>query len=127
MPPWPTSTRKSWRAVTDYATDMNASQPLLVHVVFRFGVGGLENGFVNHYIALSQHLAEYLEDHVGVPDEAISQVYNGVDTERFYPGAGDAIAGCPFRAPDHWLIGSVGRLEAIKDPLNLARAFIRAL
>jgi len=83
--------------------------------------------FVNHYIALSQHLAEYLEDHVGVPDEAISQVYNGVDTERFYPGAGDAIAGCPFRAPDHWLIGSVGRLEAIKDPLNLARAFIRAL
>jgi sugar transferase (PEP-CTERM/EpsH1 system associated) len=83
--------------------------------------------FVNHYIALSQHLAEYLEDQVGVPDEAISQVYNGVDTERFYPGAGDAIAGCPFRAPDHWLIGSVGRLEAIKDPLNLARAFIRAL
>src|ERR1700730_4719014 len=83
--------------------------------------------FVNHYIALSQHLAEYLEDHVGVPDEAISQVYNGVDTERFYPGAGDAIVGCPFRSPDHWLIGGVGRLEAIKDPLNLARAFIRAL
>ena len=83
--------------------------------------------FVNHYIALSQHLAEYLQDHVGVPDEAISQVYNGVDTERFYPSAGDAIAGCPFGAPDHWLIGSVGRLEAIKDPLNLARAFIRAL
>jgi sugar transferase (PEP-CTERM/EpsH1 system associated) len=83
--------------------------------------------FVNHYIALSQHLAEYLQDHVGVPDEAISQVYNGVDTERFYPSTGDAIAGCPFHAPDHWLIGSVGRLEAIKDPLNLARAFIRAL
>jgi sugar transferase (PEP-CTERM/EpsH1 system associated) len=83
--------------------------------------------FVNHYIALSQHLAEYLQDHVGVPDEAISQVYNGVDTERFYPSTGDAIAGCPFHASDHWLIGSVGRLEAIKDPLNLARAFIRAL
>jgi sugar transferase (PEP-CTERM/EpsH1 system associated) len=83
--------------------------------------------FVNHYIALSQHLAEYLQDHVGVPDEAISQVYNGVDTERFYPSTGDAIAGCAFHAPDHWLIGSVGRLEAIKDPLNLARAFIRAL
>ena len=83
--------------------------------------------FVNHYIALSQHLAEYLQQQVGVTDEAISQVYNGVDTERFHPGAGDAIAGCPFHAPDHWLIGSVGRLEAIKDPLNLVRAFIRAL
>ncbi len=82
--------------------------------------------FVNHYIALSQHLAEYLEHQVRVPDEAISQVYNGVDTERFHPGADAAFAGCPFRAPDHWVIGSVGRLEAIKDPLNLVRAFIRA-
>ena len=26
---------------------MNVSQPLLAHVVFRFGVGGLENGIVN--------------------------------------------------------------------------------
>ena len=27
--------------------DMKTSQPLLAHVVFRFGVGGLENGLVN--------------------------------------------------------------------------------
>ena len=26
---------------------MNAAQPLVAHVVFRFGVGGLENGIVN--------------------------------------------------------------------------------
>ena len=26
---------------------MTASQPLIAHVVFRFGVGGLENGIVN--------------------------------------------------------------------------------
>jgi sugar transferase (PEP-CTERM/EpsH1 system associated) len=83
--------------------------------------------FASHYIALSQHLADYLQHQVGLPDEAISQVYNGVDTERFHPGADAEIAGCPFRAPDHWLIGTVGRLEAIKDPLNLARAFVRAL
>lgn len=82
--------------------------------------------FVNRYIALSQHLADYLQYQVGVPDEMISQVYNGVDTDRFHPGDGAAIAGCPFQAPDHWLIGSVGRLEAIKDPLNLVRAFISA-
>jgi sugar transferase (PEP-CTERM/EpsH1 system associated) len=83
--------------------------------------------FVNHYVALSQHLADYLEHQVGVPDEEISQVYNGVDTERFHPGVDAALAGCPFRAPDHWVIGTVGRLESIKDPLNLARGFIRAL
>lgn len=85
--------------------------------------------FVNHYIALSQHLSEYLERQVGVTDTSISQVYNGVDTARFYPAAGArvAIAGCPFHAPEHWLIGYAGRLEEIKDPLNLARAFVRAL
>ena len=85
--------------------------------------------FVNHYIALSQHLAEYLEHQVRVPTASISQIYNGVDTERFYPAAGGRapISHCPFRAADHWLVGSVGRLEAIKDPLNFVRAFVRAL
>ncbi|TMG85222.1 MAG: glycosyltransferase, partial [Betaproteobacteria bacterium] len=52
-----------------------------------------------------------------------------VDTVRFFPATGTRapIAGCPFRAADHWLIGGVGRLEGIKDPLNLVRAFVRAL
>ncbi len=85
--------------------------------------------FVSRYIALSRHLTGYLERQVGVPDRLISQIYNGVDTARFFPAAGTPapIAGCPFRAPDHWLIGSVGRLEGIKDPLNLVRAFVRTL
>ena len=85
--------------------------------------------FVTHYIALSQHLGEYLERQVGVNADSIAQIYNGVDTERFRPAQGgrSAIPGCPFNPIDHWLLGSVGRLEAIKDPLNLARAFVRAL
>ena len=85
--------------------------------------------FVNHYIALSQHLSEYLEHQVGVSATSIAQIYNGVDTARFYPatGARASITGCPFQAPDQWLIGSVGRLEGIKDPLNLVRAFVLAL
>ncbi|HUH94115.1 MAG TPA: TIGR03088 family PEP-CTERM/XrtA system glycosyltransferase [Casimicrobiaceae bacterium] len=83
--------------------------------------------FVSRYIALSRHLADYLEHQVGVPDAILSQIYNGVDTERFFPAHGRApIPDCPFQAPEHWLVGSVGRLETIKDPLNLVRAFVRA-
>ncbi|HTS23441.1 MAG TPA: TIGR03088 family PEP-CTERM/XrtA system glycosyltransferase [Casimicrobiaceae bacterium] len=83
--------------------------------------------FVQHYIALSRHLADYLEQQVGVPDTSLSQIYNGVDTDRFYPSIGrGVIPDCPFQGPDCWLVGSVGRLESIKDPLNLVRAFIRA-
>src|SRR6202030_1494479 len=49
MPPWPASRRKSWRAVAEIRNGhrMNDSRPLLAHVVFRFGGGGLENGIVN--------------------------------------------------------------------------------
>lgn len=85
--------------------------------------------FVHQYIALSRHLEHYLVDHVGVAPQRVVQLYNGVDTQRFHPadGARTPIAGSPFAAPELWVIGGVGRLNAIKDPLLLARAFIRAL
>jgi sugar transferase (PEP-CTERM/EpsH1 system associated) len=85
--------------------------------------------FVTRYVALSRHLEDYLEQQVGVPSGDIEQIYNGVDIELFRPrtGARPAIAGCPFGDRDDWLVGSVGRMEAIKDPLNLASAFVRAL
>jgi sugar transferase (PEP-CTERM/EpsH1 system associated) len=85
--------------------------------------------FVTRYVALSRHLEDYLERQIGVPSELISQIYNGVDTERFHPSAGarPAIPGCPFAEPGQWLVGTVGRMEAVKDPMNLAHAFVRAL
>lgn len=83
--------------------------------------------FVNRYIPLSRHLEEYLEQQVGIAPERIAQIYNGVDTDRFRPSreGRSAIPGCPFGEPDEWLVGTVGRMEAIKDPLVLARAFVR--
>jgi sugar transferase (PEP-CTERM/EpsH1 system associated) len=85
--------------------------------------------FVTHYIALSKDLERYLCSSVGVPVDRVSQIYNGVDASRFRPtSSGRArIEGCPFREPGQWLVGTVGRLEAVKDPLNLVRAFIQAL
>ncbi len=85
--------------------------------------------FVNHYLALSSDLANYLTDKVRVPEARITQIYNGVDTQRFHPAQtqGQPIAGCPFAAPQHWLLGTVGRMQTVKDQPTLARAFIRAL
>lgn len=85
--------------------------------------------FVHQYIALSRHLQRYLLDHVGVPPSRVTQIHNGVDAERFHPDRGEpsSVAGSPFNAPDLWRIGSVGRLQAVKDPVLLARAFMRAL
>ena len=85
--------------------------------------------FVTRYVALSQHLETYLEQAVGIPSDKIEQIYNGVDTERFVRARGVrvAIPGCPFDPARHWLVGTVGRMERVKDPINLAQAFVHAL
>lgn len=84
--------------------------------------------FVHRYVALSRHLQRYLVDAVGVPANRVVQLYNGVDTQRFRPAPQRTpIEGSPFNDPALWLVGTVGRLQAIKDQVLLARAFVRAL
>lgn len=86
--------------------------------------------FVQHYFALSRDLAGYLRDKVHVAPGRITQVYNGVDAQRFSPAAGGSragIAGSPFDDPALWLVGTVGRMQQVKDQPTLARAFTLAL
>lgn len=84
---------------------------------------------VQRYIALSAELDDYLRGAVGVPAARITRIYNGVDTARFHPPAAarDPLPVAGFAGPDEVVIGSVGRMEAVKDPLNLVRAFLLLL
>jgi sugar transferase (PEP-CTERM/EpsH1 system associated) len=84
--------------------------------------------FVSRYVALSRDLERYLQDAVGIPEADVTQIYNGVDTQRFAPAVRTRalIDGCPFADPHLWLIGTVGRLHAVKDQVTLAEAFARA-
>ncbi|WP_326539092.1 TIGR03088 family PEP-CTERM/XrtA system glycosyltransferase [Pseudorhodoferax sp.] len=85
--------------------------------------------FVQHYIALSRDLADYLRERIGVPAARMSQIYNGVDTARFAPAVdgATAIEGCPFDPAQHLLFGTVGRMQTVKDQPMLAQAFVQAL
>jgi len=85
--------------------------------------------FVHHYIALSRDLDDYLERKIHVPPGKITQAYNGVDAELFCPAPGgtQVIAGCPFDPAQHWLVGTVGRMQTVKDQTLLAHAFVSAL
>ena len=84
--------------------------------------------FVSFYLALSRDLAEYLTGIIRVPHDKVLQVYNGVDSVRFHPDpAVSTVAGCPFSCQEHWLLGTVGRMQTVKDQPTLTRAFIRAL
>ena len=84
--------------------------------------------FVSHYVALSRDLERYLTARVGVSQDEVEQIYNGVDTDRFQePATRQLIAGCPFVDSAQYLIGTVGRMQTVKDQTTLARAFIQAL
>jgi len=85
--------------------------------------------FVSRYVALSSELERYLGDRVGIAPRRITQIINGVDTGSFTPRGRErpAIEGCPFADPRHFIVGTVGRLDAVKDQTNLARAFVSAL
>ncbi|MBA3033121.1 MAG: TIGR03088 family PEP-CTERM/XrtA system glycosyltransferase [Gammaproteobacteria bacterium] len=88
----------------------------------------LYNLFVSRYVALSRDLESWLVERIGIPARKVAQIYNGVDLGRFHPAKGpSAIEACPFRHPDHWLVGTVGRMQTVKDQTLLARAFIRAI
>ncbi len=84
--------------------------------------------FVTHFITLSRDLEHYLVSKVGTRQESIQQIYNGVDAERFQPATSrQPIEGCPFDDSGLWLVGTVGRMQTVKDQTTLARAFVRAL
>jgi sugar transferase (PEP-CTERM/EpsH1 system associated) len=83
--------------------------------------------FVHHYIAVSRDLESYLEQKVRVHPSRITQIYNGVDSERFHP-AGEERGEVPcagFAGKGDFVIGTVGRMQDVKDQLTLARAFVR--
>jgi sugar transferase (PEP-CTERM/EpsH1 system associated) len=86
--------------------------------------------FVSRYVALSQELERYLVEDVGIAARRVERICNGVDTERFSPSASGVrspIAGSPFNDPRLVLVGTVGRLQPIKDQITLAGAFCKAL
>ncbi len=88
----------------------------------------LHSPLVHQYVALSGDLAGYLRHSVGIAGSRILQICNGVDTERFQPHSERQSIRESFDRdfrPDSILIGTVGRLEPVKDQLLLANAFIQ--
>jgi sugar transferase (PEP-CTERM/EpsH1 system associated) len=85
--------------------------------------------FVDSYIPLSLDLALWLRNMIGVSERKIVQIYNGVDIGRFRPARKgrnpSPLSG--LNKEDTIVIGTVGRLALVKDPLTLVRAFLRLL
>lgn len=81
--------------------------------------------FVQRFVAVSADLAEWLHDSTGIARDRITHIVNGVDCERFQPlpegkARGSEEFGVP---PGAIVVGTVGRLEAVKGQEQLLRAW----
>ena len=80
---------------------------------------------VDRYITVSKDLERYLVRRVGVAASRITQICNGVDTERFSPSQAKPVDLMPpqLRGEALFVVGSVGRIQPVKDQATLLRAF----
>lgn len=83
--------------------------------------------FVQHYTAVSIDLRQWLVDTIGVRPDRVTQIYNGVDTDKFRPRERKHGRFGPhgFLTQNSFVIGTVGRMEPVKDQITLIRAFIQ--
>lgn len=83
---------------------------------------------LTRFITVSEDLANWLVQTVGISAGKITAICNGVDTEKFRPCGTKSRRYLPenFVGPKVVVVGTVSRFQAIKDPLNLVRAFITA-
>ncbi len=83
----------------------------------------------HRYTAVSANLANWLVQTVGVRPDRVSHICNGVDTGRFYPRNCSRCFPGPegFASEDTLVIGTVGRMQTVKDQPTLVRAFVQLL
>ena len=77
---------------------------------------------IHRYVPMSQDIARWLQEHVGVEPARIRQLYSGVDVERFSPSPAPAREG---RGEGSSLtVGTVGRLDPVKNQASLLQAVL---
>lgn len=79
---------------------------------------------IYQFVAVSEDIKKWLVEDVGIPLNKVVKIINGVDTERFQPAGYKTAAKTKLGLePDAFVIGSVGRLDPVKDYATLVRAF----
>jgi len=80
---------------------------------------------VERYVTVSRSLRDYLVERVGIRPERITTICNGVDTDKFLPAPRKPAGVLPAQMAGEGLviIGTVGRLQPVKDQQLLLRAF----
>jgi sugar transferase (PEP-CTERM/EpsH1 system associated) len=84
---------------------------------------------IDHFIAVSGDLEQWLIEYVGAEPARVSHIANGVDSVQFHPRLGPpAVVGPPgFMHDGVFVVGSVGRMDDAGNHTTLVEAFLRLI
>lgn len=82
--------------------------------------------WIQQFTTVSQDIAGWLSETVRISSSKVTQIYNGVDSVRFSPRSGvrPTVGPLDFSAPGNFLVGTVGRMQTVKDQVTLVQAFL---
>ena len=99
-----------------------ASDPTGANLIRRKIRKGL-NPLISGFVTVSLDLKRWLIQDVGIPEKKVIQIINGVDTNKFAPQKNKkSLRGKFGFDADAFLIGTVGRLDPVKDHKTLINA-----
>ncbi len=84
---------------------------------------------VSRYVALSNDLYRVMCERWRIAPTRVQQIYNGVDTQKFTPAqsARRDLLPLSLQGENLFIVGTVGRVQAVKDQATLLRAFAAVL
>ncbi|HEY1091451.1 MAG TPA: glycosyltransferase [Burkholderiaceae bacterium] len=84
---------------------------------------------VQRYLCVSRDLARIMAERWGAKAALIKQVYNGVDCDKFAPPEGKRhdLLPAALQGEGLFVVGTVGRAQAVKDQATLLRAVAAVL
>jgi sugar transferase (PEP-CTERM/EpsH1 system associated) len=78
---------------------------------------------INRFTTVSENLQRWLCEKVKIPKKKITLIRNGVDTNRFRPNRDSRLRKELGIADSEFVIGTIGRLDPVKNHAGLIRAF----
>jgi len=80
---------------------------------------------VNRFVAVSEDINKWMINSIGIERSRINKVVNGVDTNKFCPQNKENARRALGASKSDFIIGTVGRLDPIKNQHLLLHAFAR--